>query len=153
MNKRITAFVCAVVCAIGLTGCGGTKEIDINSTAQQLMSADIFDENLMEVKAATTEKRLNLSSEDIESCVSYAGTKAVVDEIVIVKAVSADAAANVKKAFDEHIATQKKSYSSYRPDEVPKLDSAVELAEGNYVVLVVSKDGEKEEKIVKDCMK
>ena len=44
-----------------------------NSTAQQLMSADIFDENLMEVKAATTEKRLNLSSDDIESCVSYAG--------------------------------------------------------------------------------
>lgn len=152
MKKILSVIISVFICTLVLAGCGGTN-FDADSAVKQLMSAGIFDETLTEVSSSVTQKRLSLSEEDIESCTSYAGTKAVVDEIVLVKVSSSDAAERVKTALDRHIETQKKSYSSYRPDEVPKLDSAVIVSEGGYVILVVSKDSGKAQSIVKGCLK
>lgn len=153
MRKIISAVICMLICLFCFTGCGTGSELDVDSASQQLMSAGIFDENLTEVSQSVTEKRLELNPEDIESCVAYAGTKAVVDEFVLIKAISGDVAENIKNSFNNHIETQKKSYESYRPDEVPKLESAVVMTSGNYAVLIVSGDSAKAQKIIKDCMK
>lgn len=152
MKKILSVIISVFICALALAGCG-SMGFDTDSAVEQLMSAGIFDENLTEVSSSVTQKRLSLSEEDVESCTAYAGTKAVVDEIVLVKTSSAEASEKVKAAFDKHIETQKKSYSSYRPDEVPKLDSAVIVSEGGYVILVVSKDSGKAQSIVKGCLK
>lgn len=153
MKKTITAVICAALCTAFISACGGTKTIDADTAASKLMSSGIFAEQLEEVNTSVAEKRLSLNSADVESCKAYAGTKAVVDEIAIIKAVSPDAAANVKAAIDKHLETQKKSYSSYRPDEVPKLDNAVVITEGSSVAFVVSKDSDRAKQIVKDCLK
>ena len=153
MRKIISSVICMLICLFCFTGCGTGGELDMNSAAQQLMSAGIFDETLTEVNQSVTEKRLELNTGDIESCIAYAGTKAVVDEFVLIKATSGDGAENIKNSFNNHIEKQKKSYESYRPDEVPKLESAVVMTSGNYAVLIVSGDSAKAQKIIKDCMK
>ena len=153
MKKTISVIICTLLCLLSLSGCGSVKELDIDTASTQLMSAGIFDEDLTEVSNSVTEKRLALDAKNIEVCRSYAGTKAVVDEIVMIKAVSDEAAENVKASFDKHIQSQKNSYASYRPDEVPKLEDAVVMTSGSYAVMVVSKDASQAEKIVKDCFK
>lgn len=153
MKKIISFIISAVLCTAVFAGCGGGTEFDADAAVGQLMSAGIFAETLTEVKPEVTKKRLSLSEGDIESCTAYAGTKAVVDELVLVKASSPSAAETVESAFEKHIEAQKKSYSSYNPNEVPKLDSAVIVSESGYVILVVSADSDKAKSIIKDCLK
>lgn len=153
MKKIISTFLCAVMCLLCVAGCGTIKEVDLNSLCSEIMAAQIFDEDLTQVKTSVTLKRLSLEEADVEECISYAGTKAVVDEVVLIKAVSPEAAQNVLSSLEKHIALQQKSYASYRPEEVPKLDSAVSVCEGNYVMLVVSNDNQKAEEIVNNSIK
>lgn len=153
MKKKILTLLCAVMCLMCIVGCGTIKEIDLNSLCGEIMSANIFDEDLTQVKTSVTLKRLSIQETDVEECIAYAGTKAVVDEVVLVKATSPEAAQNVVASLDKHIALQQKSYASYRSEEVPKLDSAVSVSEGNYVMLVVSNDSAKAEEIVNSYIK
>ena len=52
----------------------------------------------------------------------------------------ADAAAALVQKLEARNADRIESYSSYIPEEVPKLENAVILSGGRYVVLCVAKD-------------
>ena len=146
--KKILSLILSLIICISITACGNTaKEIDINALSGELLNAQIFDEELTQVKTSVTIKRLGLNEADIEECVAYAGTKAVVDEIVLIKAVEG-AYGDVQAALNKHVDTQIKSYTSYRPEEVPKLEEALSLSFGNYVMLIVSNNSEKAQEIV-----
>lgn len=146
--KKILSLILSIIICIGAASCSGTaKEIDITALAQELISAQIFDEDLTEVKSSVTAKRLGLPEENIEECVAYAGTKAVVDEIVLIKA-KEGTYGDVQAALNKHVETQIASYSSYRPEEVPKLEDAVSVSFGNYVMLIVANDAEKADEII-----
>ena len=75
------------------------------------------------------------------------------DEIVIIKAVSSQAAENVEKSFLNHIDAQKKVYADYNADEMPKLEDAFTAVYGDYAVMVVSKDSAKAQEIIKQNLK
>ncbi len=152
MRKILCAFLCAVMCALCIS-CGTAKQLDGASAAASLMSAGIFDENLSEVKPSVAEKRVAVSAEDVAECTAYSGTRAVVDEIVIIKAVSSQAAENVEKSFLNHIDAQKKVYADYNADEMPKLEDAFTAVYGDYAVMVVSKDSAKAQEIIKQNLK
>lgn len=131
------------------TACGAPKELDASSAAAALISSDIFDENLSEVKQSVVQKRIAVSDEDIVECTAYSGTRAVVDEIIIIKAASADAAESIESAFQNHISAQKQVYADYNADEMPKLDDAYTAVYGDYAVMVVSNDSSAAQEIIK----
>ena len=59
----------------------------------------------------------------------------------------------MKKAFETRVADQKESFQSYNANEVPKLDDAVIISGGKYVVLVVSGDSAKAKEIIGQYIK
>lgn len=143
MKKSILAAVLVAAMA-ALTGCAA-KTVDIKGLAANLVSEGSFSEQLTEVSADITAKRYGLDNQILEDCVSYGGTKAVVDEVAIFKTSDTEA---VREQVEEHIETQTASYSSYRPDEVPKLQSCVIQTIGDCVILCVSNDSDTAQKII-----
>lgn len=152
MKKIFISIICAVMCVL-CASCGTPKELDAASAASALISADIFDEDLSEIKQSVAQKRISVSDEEIAECTAYSGTRAVVDEIIIIKATSSDAAESVESAFKSHIDAQKQVYADYNADEMPKLDDAYTAVYGDYAVMVVSKDSAKAQEIIKQNLK
>lgn len=132
-----------------LSGCGNT-DVDINALSQELKGSGIFAEDLSDVSQNIACKRIGVNSDDVTECAAAAGTKAVVDEIVIVKSTNSS---GVEESMKKHIEKQKDSYASYRPEEVPKLEEYVLMTSGEYNVLVVSEDSKKAKEIVRKYIK
>lgn len=153
MKKIFTSILCALTLVLCLSGCGGNKQIDMEGLANELMSAGIFDEDLESVSDSITAKRLSISAGAVEEGISYVGTKAVVDEIVILKATNDQGKESIENGIKSHIETQKKSYQSYAPNEVSKLEDCVVISSGNYEILVVSNDNAQAKKIVNNYIK
>ena len=82
--KKLVFGLAAVMMCVSLAGCGG-KAVDINELASALSSDGKFAEQLTEVSSDIAEKRYMISDGEVEECVSYTGTPAVVDEITIFK--------------------------------------------------------------------
>ena len=78
--------------------------VDINELASALSSDGKFAEQLTEVSSDIAEKRYMISDGEVEECVSYTGTPAVVDEITIFKTSDTE---SVKEKAEQHIETQK----------------------------------------------
>lgn len=147
MRKKITAFLVCGILAISLAGCSQVKNIDAPALAQALLENGVYSENLTEVSSKITAKRYNLAEGDAEEIYAYAGTNAVVDEIAIFKTADADA---VFEKAAEHIASQTKTYESYRPSEVSKLENSVVTTVGDYVIVCVSEDSAKAKEIIEE---
>lgn len=142
--KKLVFGLAAVMMCVSLAGCGG-KAVDINELALALSSDGKFAEQLTEVSSDIAEKRYMISDGEVEECVSYTGTPAVVDEITIFKTSDTE---SVKEKAEQHIEKQKTTYTSYAPNEVSKLDDCVVETVGDYVIVCVSEDSSSVQSII-----
>lgn len=106
---------------VSLAGCGG-KAVDINELASALSSDGKFAEQLTEVSSDIAEKRYMISDGEVEECVSYTGTPAVVDEITIFKTSDTE---SVKEKAEQHIETQKQHTQAMRRMKCQSLTTAL----------------------------
>ena len=149
MKKILTALTALIITTMCLAGCGGS-DIDMNTVSNGILTGVSFAEQLQQTSEKIALKRLGINESDIESCVAYTSTNAVVDEFAVVKATNID---NVTAAINAHIANQISTYESYAPDEVTKLNNAVVQVVGDYVIYVVSPDGAMAQNIVDSLTK
>lgn len=147
--KKLALGLTAVMMCVSLAGCG-SKTVDVNELATALADGGKFSEQLTEVASDIAEKRYMISDGEVEECVSYTGTPAVVDEITIFKTTDAEA---VKEKAEKHIDTQKETYTSYAPSEVTKLDDCVVETVGDYVIVCVSEDSSSVQSIIDEYTK
>ena len=70
------------------------------------------------------------------------------DEVSVWKAVSDSAAITIEDRVRDRIATQKDVYADYRPDEIPKLNNAVVVRRGQFVILFIDGDSKAAQKAV-----
>jgi len=129
--KKLVFGLAAVMMCVSLAGCGG-KAVDINELASALSSDGKFAEQLTEVSSDIAEKRYMISDGEVEECVSYTGTPAVVDEITIFKTSDTE---SVKEKAEQHIEKQKTTYC------------VVETV-GDYVIVCVSEDSSSVQSII-----
>ena len=149
MKKIITALTAFVITVMCITGCGGSS-IDINTVSNGILTGVTFAEQLQQTSEKIALQRLGINEADIEECVAFTSTNAVVDEFAIVKASNID---NVTSAIDAHIANQISTYESYAPDEVAKLKDAIVKTVGDYVIYVVSSDSAMAQSVVDSLVK
>ena len=140
--KKLITMGAMLICAMALTSCGGAKDAAVSGAdpaqiAGVLNESVNFSEELSEVSEDVILRRYGLDSNLVEAAAGYTGTPAVVDEIAVFK--TTDVAA-VEDAADARIESQKTTYSSYAPGEMPKLDDAVVTTIGDCVVVCVSDD-------------
>lgn len=150
MKRKITAILLLFVFAVSVAGCSQTKEIDANALAAELLNNGVYAEELSAISSQIAEKRYALSEDEVEEAVAYAGTNAVVDEIAIFKAKDVE---SVSDMAEKHIAGQIKTYESYRPSEVSKLEDCVITVAGDYVIVCVSEDSTKAKEIIEEYTK
>lgn len=70
------------------------------------------------------------------------------DEIAVIKCTDSSAAASAKAALEKRLESQTELYSTYTPDEMYKLDTAVIYTSGNYAIFIALSDNDRAKEIV-----
>ena len=154
--KKWICIMGLAICALALAACGNGDQalsLDVQSAAEQIAEQGSFDEPLEKIDGDIALKIYQLEPDAVTGSAVYTGTAAVVDEVSVWEARDTASVKTVEQAVRARLESQKESYASYRPEEVPKLDAAVVVSKGNYVALCVSKDSEKAKTLLEGLLK
>lgn len=141
--KKIAVLLVAAMLACMMTACGGKEEVydfNVEDLAKALRENIEYEDELTQSRDAVFYMIYGVDESLVKSQCSYFSTNATTEEISVVECVDKDAAETVKKAFEERVESQKKTFESYAPQEVERLDDALITVMGNYVVLCVTSD-------------
>lgn len=116
-------------------------DLQLDKILQKLTGSDIFEGEMAKVSPAAVLESYGLSEakDDTEIYVSYMSTAAMADEITVIRS------GNLKEAesfVQRYIEKRKKSFESYKPEEVKKLEDYLTVAYGDdsgiYILCVCS---------------
>lgn len=159
MNKKIFIFI--VIALIVIVGVGiiflnkNNKNIQINTKdlASKIIEAGVFEDELVEVNSEMIMSDYNFTADEVEEFVSYQGSGATSEEIVILKVKEKSNLNNIKNKIEDRLEERKEAFESYLPEEVGKIDNKVFRVEGNYVILCISNDTNKVNTLINDYIK
>ena len=141
--KKLTAMILAVVMLAALCACGGGSkgaEVDLGALEAELTASDAFSDILNKPADGVAARLYDIEDGAVKQAILYVGTGATAEEIFLAEAADASAAATLKASCEERVSDQKTMFANYAPGEVAKLDDAVLVTSGNYVILVVAAD-------------
>ena len=149
MKKTLSLLLVSVL-LLALCACGGGsgKTIDLNALAQELISGGVFTDTMSQPAEGIPARIYGFQDADVAEVVMYTGTGAPAEEIFLVKTSGGSAISALKTACQTRIDNQKQSFQAYSPEDVAKLDSAVLVTSGDYVLLVVANDAAAAQAIV-----
>lgn len=144
----LTLVLCLVLCA--LCGCGEKKTVDfsLEDCSRALLDSEVFSDLLSPITTETAAMLYGFDAALVTEAQVFCSTGATAEELAIFKAVDEAAAKTIKAAVEARIESQKESYESYVPEEVPKLEKALVLTGGLYVVYVTANTPDAAEKIL-----
>jgi hypothetical protein len=146
--KRIKLLLIIAALLI-LCACGRSQTLDPARLAEELIDGVPFGEALTPLEAENALRLYRIDSEDALQVVAYVGTGATVDEFSIWESAGGSAAKRIQECLQNRIDEQKEGYSDYMPKEVPKLDHAVLIQEGDWVILCISEDADTAKEIIR----
>lgn len=160
MKKKI-GIVCIVIMlivAIGLAMIFINEknkdiEIDIEDLASKIAENSSFEDQLEKVDYEMVMKDYNFSYDEIEQLVSYQGSGASSEEIVILQVKDKINLNSVKDKINVRLQERKKAFESYLPKEVWKIENNILKVEGNYIILCISNDNNAINKLVNDYVR
>lgn len=144
--KQLVSAALALALALTLTACGGAKEAAYETSAVQAMAdAGAFSEELEELDADTAFALYGLadcglSREELTDCAVLRSAGATCEEGAVLIFSGEKQASEAKKALDSYVSAQISANETYRPAEIPKLESALVEQRDNSVLLVVAAD-------------
>ena len=123
------------------------KELDVDDVAKQIAEYCTFEDEYL---ALVENRDFSLQSRNIDATLvegEEGAKKAAIyassstpEMIVCIKAVDEQAAAKVLESVEALIDDYAHNYSTYGPEQVEKLESAVKVVNGQYVVVAVTAD-------------
>lgn len=150
--KKYISLLLAGVMAMALVACGGQTEPEPRrfelSDVQMLADAGVFSEELEALDADIAFALYHLADcgltlKDLTDASVLRSSGATCEEGAVLLFDVDDWDEKVKlavQALEDYVQSQIDTNVDYRPDEIPKLESAVVEARGNRVVLVVAND-------------
>ncbi|MEG1971740.1 MAG: DUF4358 domain-containing protein [Oscillospiraceae bacterium] len=123
------------------SACGGKaapKTIDMEGFTAAAVEKLKEDDELVKLSAEKAADFYDLTFDGLGEYIIYiSGTRATSDEVCIMKlADNGDAVTKAKESVNKRLTEQKADYELYIPAEFEKLNKAVVLSDGNYVVFV-----------------
>ncbi len=122
--------------------------LDMPKLAEELINAQIFEDQLNEVDKESIIKKYNLNAEKIKNVDAYVGTGATAEEILIMELLDKKDISETKKIMETQIEERKLDFQDYLPKEVFKLENYILESKGNYIVLCISNDSDKAKEII-----
>ncbi len=137
--KKILLSLTVIISAFLFTACANNTEVkkSAEEIAASLAMNVEFSETMNDLSQRVLLRKYGLDETMVTEAAGYSGTKAVVDEIAVFKTDNLD---KVLENVDLHIESQKTNYSSYAPNEMPKLEASVIHTAGNCVIVCVSNE-------------
>lgn len=125
-------------------------EINIEDLASKIVETNAFEDKLEKVDSEMIMENYNFSSDEIEKLVSYQGSGASSEEIVILQVKDKSKLDSVKEKINTRLQERKEAFESYLPKEVGKIQNNILIVKGNYVILCISNDNKQVNNILKD---
>ena len=143
---KVKPIACLLALGLLLSGCGGqgggaAQTYDPASTAQALLDAQVFDQELEALDADMAVPYLGLSAEP-EQAVVYTSLSGGYEELVVLQLADESAAATALEELSTHLQDRLESERQvqYKPEDRPKLKQALAEQAGNTVLLLVCAD-------------
>ena len=139
--KKLLILVTVLILALSLAACGAQEEvsIDLDAVADEISGANLFvDTELQPVASETIAGMLGLDSSLISSARYYMGAGATGEEWGLFECVDAQSAESLVAQLQTHRDDLLATYESYAPDAVPRIENAVIMAKGKYVVFITA---------------
>ena len=125
-------------------------EINIEDLASKIVETNAFEDKLEKVDSEMIMENYNFSSDKNKKLVSYQGSGASSEEIVILQVKDKSKLDSVKEKINTRLQERKEAFESYLPKEVGKIENNILIVKGNYVILCISNDNKQVNNILKD---
>ena len=160
MNKKILVIVILVIVlavVIGMIFFSNSKnknvQINMEELADKIATSGAFEDELIKANSEMVIKDYGFTNDEIKELVSYQGSGATSEEIVVLQLNDKSNLNNVKKKINTRIDERKEAFASYLPKEVFKIENNVLKIEGNYVILSISNDAKKVSDVINNYIK
>ena len=151
MVKRIAAAGAAALCVVA-AGCSKQLTLDPADALAQLKNEITFTDQMTDMDSESTCRFYDVDTGLVNDSSAYVGSGATAESMAVFEAVDADAAGSIADALQTFTDGWIAGYSDYKPEEVPKLESAVLEQNGVYVVFCVSADNTTAKTAVQDLL-
>lgn len=148
--KKVLPIIIVVLILIAVIGVvifinGKNKNIQINieELATKISESRAFEDQLMKIDSEMTMEDYGFTTEEVKALVSYQGSGATSEEIVVLEVNDKSNLDSVKGKINNRINERKEAFASYLPEEVGKIDNNVMQVKGNYVIFCISNDSNK----------
>lgn len=128
-------------------------QIDIEDLASKMAQSASFEDKLEKVDDGVVLESYNFNSDEVEELVSYQGSGASSEEIVILKVRDKNNLGSIKDKINIRLQDRKEAFESYLPKEVGKIENSVFLTKRNYVILCISNDNTKINELIDSYLK
>lgn len=154
-NSMKKSGLTAVLAALALlaAGCGSSavKEIDAKALADTLASEVTYEDSLEVLDEEVAGVYFEL--EDDVTTSLYMGSGSTAEEVAVFAASDEETAKKQLSHVQDFLDDQKESFQDYIPEEAKRIDDAVLVQRGKYVILCVSADSAKAEEIIEEAFK
>ncbi len=138
MKKTIALLLCPLL-LLSFFSCGEKNyEIDPAALAASLLAADCFELTPEEVPGELA--LITYGADGEAEAIAYRGTGATAEEITVFTAKDAASAETVLQTAKAYLAAQEALYRKYNAKEADRLNAAIAVQKGKYVVIVVCDD-------------
>lgn len=154
MNKKILiiGIILVVIIVLGIyfvfTSKNENVQIDMQKLSDDLINSQIFEDDLSQVDKDTIIKKYNFNNEKIKDAMTYVGTGATAEEILILEMLDKNDIEETEKIIETKIEERKEDFQNYLPKEVFKLENYNLENKGNYIILCISNDYNKAKDII-----
>lgn len=150
MNKKVLVIIVLIIVLaliIGVVFFTSNKDkniqINIEELASEISESGAFEDQLIKVDSEMTMSDYGFTKDEVKSIVSYQGSGATSEEIVILELNDKSNLNSVKEKINTRITERKEAFTSYLPKEVGKIDNNIMKVKGKYVIFCISNDSNK----------
>ena len=128
-------------------------QINIQDLANRIVGSASFEDQLAQADSEMVMNDYTFTSDEINDLVSYQGSGATSEELVILQVKDKSKINSVKEKINTRLSERRETFGSYLPKEVGKIDNNILRVEGNYIILCIAKDTNTVNKIINEYIK
>jgi hypothetical protein len=130
-----------------------TKDtLDVEAIAETILGEISFDTELTKMEDSVVESMISKASEDTKIDL-YMGEGTCADELLFITVADDSDLEGEIEALQNHLTEMQQSFQDYLPKEAKKIDDAVILQRGHYIVACVSGDKDNTKKVLEEQLK
>ncbi|MEG0913253.1 MAG: DUF4358 domain-containing protein [Oscillospiraceae bacterium] len=147
--KKVIITLTAIVLILSLAACGSKNvEMDIAAVSKEISGASLFlDADLQSVKAENITGQTGIDTSACASAEYHNGAAATGEEWGLFECNSAKDAEAMVTQLEAHRDSLMTTYKDYAPDAVPRIENAVIMSKGQYVVFITAEKYAEAQKI------